>query len=233
VAQEPSGLWCGGFSPPVVALLIPAFALRVAPRALAAPASPLSPNAPLPKPALYYADHTEVRPAADLPRLRDYPWAPWRCRRGATRPVSYYALFQGWLLLSQPPGCLCTTTTFPTQGRFGALSRRSGLLPSWRRRLAPATSLVTHRYTWAFWVWLGLVTCSRPRAHPVPYLPRSCRRTCARPPWRLYLHTFRGEPAISGFDGNFSSTHRSSPCFATQVGSGLDGVLPPLHPAHG
>ena len=30
------------------------------------------------------------------------------------RPVSYYALFQGWLLLSQPPGCLCTATTLPT-----------------------------------------------------------------------------------------------------------------------
>ena len=31
-----------------------------------------------------------------------------------TRPVSYYALFQGWLLLSQPPGCFCTATTLPT-----------------------------------------------------------------------------------------------------------------------
>ena len=31
-----------------------------------------------------------------------------------TRPVSYYALFQGWLLLSQPPGCLRAPTTLPT-----------------------------------------------------------------------------------------------------------------------
>ena len=30
------------------------------------------------------------------------------------RPVSYYALFKGWLLLSQPPGCLCTYTSFTT-----------------------------------------------------------------------------------------------------------------------
>jgi hypothetical protein len=29
-------------------------------------------------------------------------------------PVSYYALFQGWLLLSQPPGCLWPLTTFTT-----------------------------------------------------------------------------------------------------------------------
>jgi hypothetical protein len=30
------------------------------------------------------------------------------------RPVSYYALFQGWLLLSQPPGCLRAATPLPT-----------------------------------------------------------------------------------------------------------------------
>jgi hypothetical protein len=30
------------------------------------------------------------------------------------RPVSYYALFQGWLLLSQPPGCLRAATALPT-----------------------------------------------------------------------------------------------------------------------
>ena len=45
------------------------------------------------------------------------------------RPVSYYALFQGWLLLSQPPGCLCTATPLPTQSGLVDLSRRSGLFP--------------------------------------------------------------------------------------------------------
>ena len=30
------------------------------------------------------------------------------------RPVSYYALFEGWLLLSQPPGCPSNPTSFPT-----------------------------------------------------------------------------------------------------------------------
>jgi len=30
------------------------------------------------------------------------------------RPVSCYALFKGWLLLSQPPGCLCEWTSFST-----------------------------------------------------------------------------------------------------------------------
>ena len=30
------------------------------------------------------------------------------------RPVSYYAFFKGWLLLSQPPGCFGLPTSFPT-----------------------------------------------------------------------------------------------------------------------
>eukprot|EP00658_Telonema_sp_P-2_P009369 TRINITY_DN1350_c0_g1_i13.p1 TRINITY_DN1350_c0_g1~~TRINITY_DN1350_c0_g1_i13.p1 ORF type:complete len:119 (+),score=16.01 TRINITY_DN1350_c0_g1_i13:69-425(+) len=34
---------------------------------------------------------------------------------GLTRPVSYYAFFKGWLLLSQPPGCLGLLTSFPTK----------------------------------------------------------------------------------------------------------------------
>src|SRR5262249_19970751 len=50
---------------------------------------------------------------------------------------------------------------------------------------------------------------------------------------RLHLHAFRGEPAISGFDWHFTPNHRSSPRFATRVGSGLDAVSPALHPAHG
>lgn len=30
------------------------------------------------------------------------------------RPVSCYAFFKGWLLLSQPPGCFGSLTSFPT-----------------------------------------------------------------------------------------------------------------------
>ncbi len=56
--------------------------------------------------------------------------APLNCRRGGPRPVSSYALFQGWLLLSQPPGCLGTATSFTTQRPLGDLSGGSGLLPS-------------------------------------------------------------------------------------------------------
>ena len=35
-------------------------------------------------------------------------------QEGLIRPVSYYAFFKGWLLLSQPPGCLGFPTFFPT-----------------------------------------------------------------------------------------------------------------------
>jgi hypothetical protein len=38
--------------------------------------------------------------------------SPLHFRRKDARPVSYYALFKGWLLLSQPPGCLRTPTSF-------------------------------------------------------------------------------------------------------------------------
>ena len=40
--------------------------------------------------------------------------APLNLSRRPTRPVSYYAFFKGWLLLSQPPGCLCLSTSFTT-----------------------------------------------------------------------------------------------------------------------
>src|ERR671920_2241908 len=50
---------------------------------------------------------------------------------------------------------------------------------------------------------------------------------------RLALKLFRGEPAISEFDWNFSATHTSSPHFSTCVGSDLHSVLPELHPGHG
>ena len=49
----------------------------------------------------------------------------------------------------------------------------------------------------------------------------------------LALKLFRGEPAISEFDWNFSANHRSSKHFAACGGSVLHVVLPTLQPAHG
>ena len=40
--------------------------------------------------------------------------SPDHYRRQTARPVSYYALFKWWLLLSQHPGCLCNSTSLRT-----------------------------------------------------------------------------------------------------------------------
>src|SRR5437899_1296529 len=63
--------------------------------------------------------------------------APLHLRRRLTRPVSCYAFFKGWLLLSQPPGCLCVSTSFTTEHKFRDLSWRSGLFPFRPRNLSP------------------------------------------------------------------------------------------------
>ena len=63
-----------------------------------------------------------------------------------SRPVSCYAFFKGWLLLSQPPGCFGIPTSFPTEPRIGGLSCWSGLFPSSRWTLAPTVCL-PHKFT--------------------------------------------------------------------------------------
>ena len=69
--------------------------------------------------------------------------------------MSYYALFKGWLLLSQPPGCLYTPTSFATQPAFEDLSCGSGLFPSRRRNSSPAVRLPrsTSEHSEFGWVW--------------------------------------------------------------------------------
>ena len=50
---------------------------------------------------------------------------------------------------------------------------------------------------------------------------------------RLALKLFRGEPAISEFDWNFSANHTSSRDFLTSMSSDLHLILLKLHPGHG
>ena len=57
--------------------------------------------------------------------------------------------------------------------------------------------------------------------------------TSAKLDTRLALKLFRGEPAISGFDWNFSPIHTSFPPFSTDVDPVLHGILLPLQPGHG
>ena len=56
----------------------------------------------------------ELRWIARTPSFGAWFTAPLHLPRRTTRPVSYYAFFKGWLLLSQPPGCLSLPTSFAT-----------------------------------------------------------------------------------------------------------------------
>ena len=148
----------------------------------------------------------------------------WILGAATRRPVSYYALFQGWLLLSQPPGCLRAATTFPTEPALRDLSRRSGLFASRRRIFAPAASLRGHAPA-------GIRRLSRIGRWDTP-APQQ-RATPGAAPRGLHLNAFRGEPASSAFAWHFTPTHSSSEPFATDTGSGLHRLLQPLRPGHG
>ena len=54
---------------------------------------------------------------------------PVHYRRKSARPVSCYALFKWWLLLSQHPGCLSNLTSLVTEYYFGTLDDGLGCFP--------------------------------------------------------------------------------------------------------
>ena len=55
--------------------------------------------------------------------------SPVHYRRRTPRPVSYYALFKWWLLLSQHPGCHRNPTSFRTEHGLGTLAGDLGCSP--------------------------------------------------------------------------------------------------------
>ena len=55
--------------------------------------------------------------------------SPDHYRRPFSRPVSYYALFKWWLLLSQHPGCHGKRTSLVTEHNLGALAGDQGCFP--------------------------------------------------------------------------------------------------------
>src|SRR5262249_36875391 len=55
--------------------------------------------------------------------------SPVHYRRRTPRPVSYYALFKWWLLLSQHPGCHGSPTSFRTELDLGTLAGGLGCSP--------------------------------------------------------------------------------------------------------
>ena len=116
---------------------------------------------------------------------------PDHLRRHSARPVSYYALFKWWLLLSQHPGCLRTITSFRTKLNLGTLAGDLGCFPFDREDYPSRTH-------------------SRDSHNGIRSLVGACRRVAPRPlsvalppqgsgP-RLPLKAFRREPDISPFD---------------------------------
>ena len=116
---------------------------------------------------------------------------PDHLRRYCSRPVSYYALFKWWLLLSQHPGCLRTITSYRTKLDFGTLADDQGCFPFDREdypsRTHSSDSLIGIRSL------VGACRRVAPRLLSVALPPMSsCRR--------LPLKAFRREPDISPFD---------------------------------
>lgn len=105
-------------------------------------------------------------------------------RRKSARSVSYYALFQGWLLLGKPPGCLCTPTSFlALSGHLGALAGDPGCFPLDDGAYPPSshwptlTPVILGSYL-VFRVCLDLVPLSRP-APKQCFTPRCPVNCCA------------------------------------------------------
>ena len=125
--------------------------------------------------------------------------------------MSCYALFQGWLLLSQPPAVYATPHPFPLSTRFGTLDDGLGCLPLDDGAYPPPTHCrnTRQRYSEFGCCWYP----TRARKHPVALPPRRNRPT-------LHLNAFRREPAITEFDWPFTPSPVSSPRFSTRGGFG-------------
>ena len=118
-------------------------------------------------------------------------WIPDHLRRYPARPVSFYALFKWWLLLSQHPGCHRRITSSRTGLGLGTLAGGLGCFRLDREDYPSRTH-------------------SRGSLISIRSLVGACRRVAPRPlsvalpltgsgP-RLPLKAFRREPDISPFD---------------------------------
>ena len=93
--------------------------------------------------------------------------------------MSYYALFQGWLLLSQPPGCLRDRTSFPLSTRLGALAGDPGCFPLDHEAYPPQSHChATHPH--GIRSLADLSNPVRPLSHPVALPPPGNTRRCTK-----------------------------------------------------
>ena len=157
VAQETLGFRRTGLSP-VLSLLMSAFALPIPPASLTGH-------------LLRPTERSSTICTKYISQASVMCLAPLHLPRRTTRPVSYYAFFKGWLLLSQLPGCLCLPTSFSTQHIIWDLSCGSGLFPSGRWTLAPTVCLPCSHFS-VFGVCYGGVGLDDPPNHYSALPPR-------------------------------------------------------------
>ena len=131
IAQETLDFRCAGISP-ALRLLVPAFSLPYTPRWLAPDASVRMERflTALDFHRIFYLHHkpcvkfkkfytknyytNRLLCGNQVPTSSVLCLAPLNFRRKISRLVSCYALFKGWLLLSQPPRCIRNFTSFTT-----------------------------------------------------------------------------------------------------------------------
>jgi len=133
--------------------------------------------------------------------------------------VSYYALFKGWLLLSQPPTCLRHRTSFSLNIDFGTLIDDLGCFPCVHEASPSRTHW--HRFHESIRSLFGRSTGEGATDQSVLY------------PFHysvpLSLKTFRGEPAITKLDKLFTSNLKSSDGIERPTGSGVHLSFDKLH----
>ena len=172
--QETLGLRRQGFSP-CFSLLKPAYAL---PR--------------VPQPVTELLHHPRN---ARLPRLRVRGFGamliPDYYRRQTPRPVSYYALFKWWLLLSQHPGCHGTLTSFRTETSLGTLDGGLGCFPLDDEDYPPPSDSRERDLWYSEFGWSGY-----PGRAPAPASSSTPKGFNTR----LAQKLFRGERDISRYD---------------------------------
>ena len=199
-------------------LLIPTFSLPSAPTHITMRLH-CTGNAPLPL----------IRPKAKKSAFSVLSLAPVNFRRilpvprRGDRVVSYYALFKGWLLLSQPPTCLRQRTSFSLSIDFGTLICDLGCFPCVHEALPSHTHW--HILDRGIRSLFGQPTREGTEDHSVLY-PLYCYTP-------LPLKAFRGEPAITRLDKLITTNHNSSGDIERSIGSGLHFTFVKLHPGHG
>ncbi len=173
--QETLGLRRAGFSP-ALSLLKPTYSLPDAPR-----------NFPV-------SLHSRQERSPTTPcGVRSFGslLIPDHYRRPTPRPVSCYALFKWWLLLSQHPGCHSNRTSLRTEQRFGALTGGLDFSPfddGYCHSPSISQILAAGIRSLVEWGTLG-----RARHSSSSSTPNCCYL-------RLTLKLFRRERAISRFD---------------------------------